>query len=55
MINGVVAVPLMAAMMVVVTRRHQMGRFVAPRGLQVAGWAATACMAAAVIMMLMLT
>jgi Mn2+/Fe2+ NRAMP family transporter len=50
-INGVVAVPLMVAMMVVVSRPHQMGRFAASTGLRVMGWVATACMAGAVIMM----
>jgi hypothetical protein len=40
-INGVVAVPIMAAMMVVASRRNPMGHFTAPRGLLVTGWIAT--------------
>lgn len=46
-INGVVAVPIMAAMMVVVSRHHAMGKFTASVRLRVVGWAATAVMAAA--------
>jgi NRAMP (natural resistance-associated macrophage protein)-like metal ion transporter len=46
-LNGVAAVPLMVAMMVVVSRHHVMGRFTASRTLLVFGWAATAVMAAA--------
>jgi NRAMP (natural resistance-associated macrophage protein)-like metal ion transporter len=51
-INGVAAVPIMAAMMVVVGRRKVMGKFVAPLPLQVIGWSATAIMAAAALAML---
>lgn len=50
-INGVIAVPLMAAMMVVVSRKGEMGQFVAPLALRILGWTATACMAAAAAMM----
>ncbi len=50
-INGVVAVPMMAAMMLVVSRHRQMGRFVAGRALGVFGWGATGLMAAAVAAM----
>ena len=46
-INGVVAVPIMAAMMVVVSRRSAMGMFVASPLLLTLGWAATLIMAAA--------
>lgn len=46
-LNGVVSVPLMAAMMVVVSRKDEMGEFVAPLRLRIMGWIATACMAAA--------
>ncbi len=51
-INGFVAVPVMAAMMWVGSRRDQMGRFtVGPLTLTL-GWAATAIMAAAAMAML---
>lgn len=53
-INGVVAVPIIAAMMVVVSRHSAMGKFTASRRLQVAGWAATAVMAAAAVAMFVL-
>ncbi len=43
-LNGVAAVPLMAAMMVVVARGSQMGRFVAGRSLLILGWIATLVM-----------
>lgn len=48
-INGVVAVPIMAAMMIVVSRRSLMGDFVASRPLRLFGWAATGVMAAAAV------
>jgi NRAMP (natural resistance-associated macrophage protein)-like metal ion transporter len=51
-LNGVAAVPLMIAMMVVISRHHVMGRFTASRPLLVFGWAATAIMAAAAAAML---
>jgi hypothetical protein len=52
-INGFVAVPVMAAMMWVGSQRDQMGRFtVAPLTLTL-GWATTAVMAAAAIAMLL--
>ena len=47
-INGVVAVPLMAVIMLTAMRPDVMGRFVLPRGLWVMGWACTAVMAVAV-------
>jgi len=50
-INGVISVPIMAAMMVVASRRHELGRFVASRVQVVFGWAATAIMAIAVAAM----
>nr|WP_250888617.1 divalent metal cation transporter [Mesorhizobium sp. dw_380] len=46
-INGVISVPIMAAMMVVASRRHEMGRFVATLGQRIFGWAVTAIMAGA--------
>ncbi|ASP56627.1 MULTISPECIES: NRAMP family divalent metal transporter [Sinorhizobium] len=54
-LNGVVSVPLMAAMMIVVSRKDEMGQFVASFRLRVMGWFATACMAAAAITMFILS
>ena len=51
-VNGVVAVPLMAGMMLVAGDRKIMGAFAASRLLMTGGWAATALMAAAVAVML---
>jgi len=51
-INGVVAVPIMAAMMIVVSRHSAMGQFTATRWLLFFGWAATAVMAAAAVAMI---
>jgi len=51
-VNGVVAVPLMAGMMLVAGDRKIMGAFAASRLLMIGGWAATALMAAAVAVML---
>ncbi|MBN9318932.1 MAG: Nramp family divalent metal transporter [Caulobacterales bacterium] len=53
-LNGVIAVPIMVAMMVVVSRRDELGEFAAPRSLRILGWAATAVMAAAAIAMFVL-
>ncbi len=53
-VNGVIVVPIMAAMMVVASRRKLMGEFVAARWQRVLGWAATAIMAAAAIAMFFL-
>ena len=50
-LNGVIVVPIMAAMMVVASRRKIMGDFVAAPWQHVLGWAATAIMAAAAIAM----
>jgi NRAMP (natural resistance-associated macrophage protein)-like metal ion transporter len=51
-VNGVVAAPLMAAMMLVVGNRRIMGAFAASRMLMIFGWAATALMTAVVAAML---
>jgi len=51
-INGFVAVPIMAAMMLVVSRHSAMGKFTACPKLLFFGWAATAVMAAAALAML---
>jgi Mn2+/Fe2+ NRAMP family transporter len=51
-VNGVVAVPLMAAMMLVVGNRRIMGAYTASRLLMIFGWAATALMTVVVAAML---
>jgi Mn2+/Fe2+ NRAMP family transporter len=48
-LNGVIAVPLMFAMMHMSTRKAVMGTLRLPRGLTVLGWLATAVMAASVL------
>ncbi len=50
-INGVVAVPIMAVMMIVVSMKSAMGRHTASPLLRFFGWAATAVMATAAIAM----
>jgi Mn2+/Fe2+ NRAMP family transporter len=50
-INGVIAVPILAAMMLLATRRDEMGVFVATRSQLVFGWAATLVMACAAVAM----
>jgi Mn2+/Fe2+ NRAMP family transporter len=50
-VNGVVAVPVMAIMMLLSQRRDVMGRFVLSGPLKWLGWLATAMMAAAVAAM----
>ncbi|HTV45232.1 MAG TPA: divalent metal cation transporter [Stellaceae bacterium] len=47
-LNGVVAVPLMAVIMVMARQKRVMGRFVIPLPLSAMGWLTTAVMAAAV-------
>jgi NRAMP (natural resistance-associated macrophage protein)-like metal ion transporter len=51
-INGFVAVPIMASMMVVANRRDQVGRFTMPMPILVFGWGATIVMALAAAAML---
>jgi len=51
-VNGVVAVPLMIAMMLVVGSRKIMGKFAASRALMVFGWGATTVMLVVVAAML---
>jgi len=48
-VNGVVAVPIMVAMLVLACRPAVMGQFTLGRTLQVLGWVATAVMAAAAV------
>jgi NRAMP (natural resistance-associated macrophage protein)-like metal ion transporter len=50
-INGVIAVPIMAATMYVASRRDEMGVFVATLSQRIFGWIATAVMAAASVAM----
>jgi NRAMP (natural resistance-associated macrophage protein)-like metal ion transporter len=50
-INGVVAVPLMAVIMLMAMRRDVMGGFVLPRPLWALGWTCTGTMAVAVAIM----
>ena len=51
-INGVVAVPLMALLMHLASRRASMGRFTLPLPLKLVGWLATAVMGASAVGML---
>jgi Mn2+/Fe2+ NRAMP family transporter len=48
-INGVVSVPILAAMMMVARSRHQMGIYVANPWQRILGWAAAGVMALAVV------
>jgi Mn2+/Fe2+ NRAMP family transporter len=50
-INGVIAVPIMAIMMAMAAKPEIMGKFIVTSRLQILGWLATAVMALAVIMM----
>lgn len=50
-INGVIAVPVMATMMLIVSREVIMKAYAAPNWLRVGGWLATALMAVAVLAM----
>ena len=51
-INGVVAVPLMVLIMLLASRRKTMGKFPIPLWLKSLGWAATAAMGAATVVMI---
>ena len=51
-VNGVIAVPMMVAMMVVATNAKMMGKFTAGPSLRILGWASTAVMAAATVAMI---
>jgi len=50
-VNGVIAVPIMAVMMLLAVKPAVMGKFVISRRLRLLGWFAVAVMAAAVIVM----
>jgi Mn2+/Fe2+ NRAMP family transporter len=52
-INGVVAVPLMAVIMILASKRSVMGEYVASRSLLVLGWIGTAVMGMAALAMLL--
>jgi NRAMP (natural resistance-associated macrophage protein)-like metal ion transporter len=52
-LNGIVAVPVMAVMMRLAMTPEAMGRFVLPRPLWATGWLSTAAMAAAVAMLVL--
>jgi Mn2+/Fe2+ NRAMP family transporter len=54
-VNGVIAVPIMAVMMLLAAKPAVMGRFVVSPRLKALGWLATAVMAAAVIAMIALS
>jgi NRAMP (natural resistance-associated macrophage protein)-like metal ion transporter len=51
-INGVIAAPIMAVMMLVASSKRQMGQFTASRNQKVLGWLATLVMATAAIAMI---
>ncbi len=51
-INGFVAVPIMVAMMLIVSSKRQMKEFTAPRSMRIFGWSATAVMASAAVAMI---
>jgi Mn2+/Fe2+ NRAMP family transporter len=51
-INGIVAVPLMAVIILLVSKKSVMGAFTASRTLVILGWIATAVMGAAAVRML---
>ena len=51
-VNGVIAVPMMAAMMFVASSRKKMGAFTAGPTLSILGWASTLVMAAATVTMI---
>ena len=44
-INGIIAVPIIAAMMLIASRRDEMGVFVATSGQRILGWLTTIVMA----------
>jgi Mn2+/Fe2+ NRAMP family transporter len=53
-LNGVITVPILAATMIVASRRERMGAFTATRGQQIGGWLTTAMMAVASVGMFIL-
>jgi Mn2+/Fe2+ NRAMP family transporter len=53
-LNGIISVPIMAAMMIVVTSKRRMGNFTATPSQRLLGWAATVIMGCAVAAMFIL-
>ena len=53
-LNGVITVPIMAAMMIVASRKSEMGPFTATLGQRILGWTTTAVMGAATLAMFVL-
>jgi Mn2+/Fe2+ NRAMP family transporter len=53
-VNGVITVPILAAVMIVVSRQQQMGKFVATTSQRVIGWATVVMMAVAAVAMFVL-
>jgi len=53
-LNGVIAGPIMVAMMIVATRKSQMGEFTATTSQRIFGWAASALMLGVAVAMLVL-
>jgi Mn2+/Fe2+ NRAMP family transporter len=53
-LNGLISAPIMAAMMVIASRRDSLGDFVASPTQRIFGWAATGVMAAASVLMIVL-
>lgn len=53
-LNGIISVPIMIAMMVVASRRHEMGDFIASLAQRIFGWLTVAVMTAAALAMFVL-
>jgi NRAMP (natural resistance-associated macrophage protein)-like metal ion transporter len=53
-VNGVITVPILMAVMIVVSRQQQMGKFVATTSQRVIGWATVAMMGVAAVAMFVL-
>ncbi len=53
-LNGVITVPIMAAMIIVASRKSEMGQFTATLGQRILGWVTTAVMTVATIAMFIL-
>jgi len=53
-VNGVISVPITAAMMIVVSRRHEMGAFIGTLAQRILGWVVTTIMAVATVAMFVL-
>jgi len=52
-VNGVIAVPIMVAMLMLGSNRVAMGKFTLSTGLRASGWIATAVMGCAAVALLM--